>query len=207
MSRALKSSQRGEQRDHEAKKVNAASPRTITCRTVTGGAGMKVGDGLGWPGHHLAHPAHPRYAPAQGQQQQEKGKPVFSTSPPCPAVPGRFRSSTPALPENDAGSGADRLGTVPLSSFALAPRCWAPASVATAALAKSFDLPRAPMSRRGRAHVLSLGGLYRVRETRYGARQTLHQVGRWTAPPSCGPSSSAATCLHAPRVHPKMHLI
>ena len=38
---------------------------------------MKVGDGLGWPGHHLAHPAHPRYAPAQGQQQQEKGKPVF----------------------------------------------------------------------------------------------------------------------------------
>ena len=37
---------------------------------------MKVGDGLGWPGHHLAHPAHPRYAPAQGQQQQEKGKPV-----------------------------------------------------------------------------------------------------------------------------------
>ena len=35
MSRALKSSQRGEQRDHEAKKVNAASPRTITCRTVT----------------------------------------------------------------------------------------------------------------------------------------------------------------------------
>lgn len=35
---------------------------------------MKVGDGLGWPGHHLAHPAHPRYAPAQGQQQQEKGK-------------------------------------------------------------------------------------------------------------------------------------
>ena len=38
---------------------------------------MKVGDGLGWPGHHLAHPAHPRYAPAQGQQQQEKGKPVL----------------------------------------------------------------------------------------------------------------------------------
>ena len=38
---------------------------------------MKVGDGLGWPGHHLAHPAHPRYAPAQGQQQQEKVKPVL----------------------------------------------------------------------------------------------------------------------------------
>ena len=144
---------------------------------------------------------------AQAQQQQTRRQVALSPSPPCPAVPGRFRSSTPALPENDAGSGADRLGTVPLSSFALAPRCWAPASVATAALAKSFDLPRAPMSRRGRAHVLSLGGLHRVRETRYGARQTLHQVGRWTAPPSCGPSSSAATCLHAPRVHPKMHLI
>ena len=42
---------------------------------------MKVGDGLGWPGHHLAHPAHPRYAPAQGQQQQEKGKPVFRVRP------------------------------------------------------------------------------------------------------------------------------
>jgi len=38
---------------------------------------MKVGDGLGWPGHHLAHPAHPRYAPVQGQQQQEKVKPDF----------------------------------------------------------------------------------------------------------------------------------
>ena len=38
---------------------------------------MKVGDGLGWPCHHLAHPAHPPYAPVQGQQQQEKVKPVF----------------------------------------------------------------------------------------------------------------------------------
>lgn len=136
-----------------------------------------------------------------------KRQDALCPSPPCPAVPGRFRSSTPGVPKTDAGSCAERLGTVPLSSFALAPRGWAPASVATAALAKSFDLPRAPMSRRGRAHVLSLGGLHRVRETRYGARQTLHQVGRWTAPPSCGPSSSAATCLHAPRVHPKMHLI
>ena len=32
-------------------------------------------------------------------------------------------------------------------------------------------------------------------ETRYGARQTPHQVGRWTAPPSCGPYSAAATHL------------
>ena len=148
-----------------------------------------------------ALPAPPRRSSSRRRQD------AFCPSPPCPAVPGRFRSSTPGVPKNDAGSCAERLGTVPLSSFALAPRCWAPASVATAALAKSFDLPRAPMSRRGRAHVLSLGGLHRVRETRYGARQTLHQVGRWTAPPSCGPSSSAATCLHAPRVHPKMHLI
>ena len=111
--------------------------------------------------------------------------------------PARSRSPTPAVPEKDAGSCAERLGTVPLSSFALAPRGWAPASVATGALAKSFDLPRAPMSRRGRAHVLSLEGLHRVRETRYCARQTLHQVGRWTAPPSCGPCSAAATCLLA----------
>ena len=38
---------------------------------------MKVGDGLGWPGHHLAHPAHPRDAPVQGQQQQERVRTVF----------------------------------------------------------------------------------------------------------------------------------
>ena len=36
-------------------------------------------------------------------------------------MPGRFRSSTPALPENDAGSGADRLGTTALTSFAHPP--------------------------------------------------------------------------------------
>ena len=47
LSRALEGSKRGEQRDHEAKNVNAASVRTIICRTVTGGAVMKVGDGLG----------------------------------------------------------------------------------------------------------------------------------------------------------------
>ena len=134
-------------------------------------------------------PAPPRRSSSRRRQD------AFCPSPPCPAVPGRFRSSTPGVPKKDAGSCAERLGTVPLSSFALAPRGWAPASVATAALAKSFDLPRAPMSRRGRAHVLSLGGLHRVRETRYGARQTLHQVGRWTAPPSCGPCSAAATHL------------
>ena len=74
LSRALKSSQRGEQRDHEAKKVNAASARTIICRTVTGGARMKVGNGLGWPCHHLAHPAHPRYAHCARQQQHDKVK-------------------------------------------------------------------------------------------------------------------------------------
>ena len=77
MSRALEGSQRGEQRDHEAKKVNAASAHKITASMVAGGAVTKVGDGLGWTVHHLPHPAHPRYAPAQGQQQQEKGKPVF----------------------------------------------------------------------------------------------------------------------------------
>ena len=84
MSRALEGSQRGEQRDHEAKKVNAASPRTITCRTVTGGAGMKVWDGLGWPCHHLAHPAHPRDAPVQGQQQQERVRTVLYNPPHLP---------------------------------------------------------------------------------------------------------------------------
>ena len=35
---------------------------------------MKVGDGLGWPGHHLAHPAHPRYAHCARQQQHDKVK-------------------------------------------------------------------------------------------------------------------------------------
>ena len=35
---------------------------------------MKVGDGLGWPCHHLAHPAHPRYAHCARQQQHDKVK-------------------------------------------------------------------------------------------------------------------------------------
>ena len=75
LSRALEGSQRGEQRDHEAKKVNAASARTIICRTVTGGAGMKVGGGLRWPCHHLAHPhPHPRYSHCARQQQHDKVK-------------------------------------------------------------------------------------------------------------------------------------
>ena len=38
LSRALKSSQRGEQRDHEAKKVNAASAHKITANMVAEGA-------------------------------------------------------------------------------------------------------------------------------------------------------------------------
>ena len=115
MSRALEGSQRGEQRDHEAKKVNAASPRTITCRTVTGWAGMKVGDGLGWPGHHLAHPAHPRYAPAQGQQQQEKVKTFLRDTRLAGSYPrrhlggffGRRRGARPCA----AAAGSCRRGT------------------------------------------------------------------------------------------------
>ena len=36
-------------------------------------------------------------------------------------MPGRSRSSTPGVPKKDAGSCAERLGTVPLSSFAYLP--------------------------------------------------------------------------------------
>ena len=66
-----------------------------------------------------------------------------------------------------------------------------------------FDFPRASMSRYDRAHILSPGRTHGVRQTRYGARQSPQEVGRWAAPPSCGPYFAAATRLPArPRVHP-----
>ena len=114
------------------------------------------------------------------------------------ASPAATRGGIPEL--SSAGAGEHVLGLSPRGGAGEALGVDAPHQRARLAMAlqrvgKIFDFPRASMSRRGRSHVLSLGGPRWVWETRYGARQTPHQVGRWTAPPSCGPCSAAATHL------------